>query len=582
MIRKSGLLIFLTLVAVLLVVVYVFAGFATRLGMVYTLEKAAGAEVNIDRVGISLAPLALDIRGLQITDKDQPTHNSVSFARARAALELWPALLGYYVVNDLSLEGLEFGSERRRPGKVFRGENADAEEAIDLSQVLRLDIPKADELLARINLQSKDKGQALREQIAGQKDQLAGVKDKLPERETLDNLEAQIKALTESKIENAADLAVKAEQLKTLQDSLRQEREKVRQAKDDLAQMRAGLKQAVADVRAAGEADWRRLKELANIQDGGLAPISQILLGNFWGEKIAQLETFYRLIQPYIPAEGGKGAADEVVDEPVLPNRILPLPYQPYPDFLIRNASLQWLVAGGEALVRVQNITAQHAIIDAPTTFNMDVEKMPRLALFTLSGDFAIRESMVTNVQWNMQDLVMEEFSLGGDDSRLQLNAGLLASEGSLKLVDRAVTQQAALILQKPEFSAAGNRYMEQLAQLLSRQAQIPLQLKAEGEISRPDVSVRSSLDKVIGDALLGEAREKLAAVEVQLRQEFDAMLHEQLGDESSWLATLDQQGTEVDGMDQKIEALLNAKLADMTSGAKDRLKESLLKRRPE
>lgn len=582
MIRKSGLLIFLVMLAVLLALVYVFAGFATRLGMVYTLEKAAGAEVNIDKVGISLAPLAIDIRGLQITDKDQPTHNSVSFARARAALEVWPALLGYYVVNDLSLDGLEFGSERRRPGKVYRGENTSAEEQIDLSQMLRLDIPNVDELLARINLQSIEKGQVLREQIAGQKDQLSGVKGKLPERETLDDLEAQIKALTQSKVENAADLATKAEQLKKLQDTLRQERDKVRQAKDELAQMRTGLVQAVAEVRAAGEADWRRLKELANIQDGGLAPLSQILLGNFWGEKIAQLETLYRLVRPYIPAEGGKGAEETAVAEPVLPNRILPLPYQPYPDFLIRNASLQWLVAGGETQVRVQNITTQHAIIDAPTTFNVNVDKMPRLAAFTLSGDFAVRGNMTTNVKWDMQGMLIDGFALGSGDNRLQLHAGLLASDGSLKLVDRTVAQQAALVLQQPQFTASGNRYMEQLADLLSRQGQIPLQLKAAGEISRPEVSVRSPLDKVIGDALLGEAREKLAAVETQLRQQLDKTLSDQLGDESGWLATLDQQGADLDGIDKEIEAMLNAKLADVTSGVKDRIKDSLLKRREE
>ena len=86
MIRKSGLLVFLALLAVVLAMVYLFAGFALRLGMVYSLEKVAGAEVNIDKVSVSLAPLALNIRGLEITDKNLPTHNSVSFDKAQAAI----------------------------------------------------------------------------------------------------------------------------------------------------------------------------------------------------------------------------------------------------------------------------------------------------------------------------------------------------------------------------------------------------------------------------------------------------------------------------------------------------------------
>ena len=583
MIRKSGLLVFIALLAVVLALVYLFAGFALRLGMVYSLEKVAGAEVNIDKVSVSLAPLALNIRGLEITDKNQPTHNTVSFVNARAALELWPALLGYYVVNDLSLDALEFGSERKRPGKVYRGENTNAEEQIDLTEMLRLDIPDADELMARVNLQAVEKGEALRERISQQKAQLDELKGKLPKQENLEKIQAQIKVLTDSKIENPADLANKAEQLKTLQEQLKNEREKVRQVKVELAEMREQLTQSIAELRAAGDADWQRLKQLANIEDGGLAPLSEILLGDFWGEKIARIESFYRLVKPYIPAEGGKGAGDEVAsEEPILPNRILPLPRQPYPDFLIKNAQLQWLVAGGEALIRVQNITAQHALIGSPTQFTMDIKELPRLKAFRLNGDFAILEEMITNLTWNMQGLELNSFALGGGENSLQLTAGLLASDGSLKLINNALTQQAELLLQQADFTAAGNRYMEQLADLLDRQSQIPLRIKAEGLLSDPDVSVRSSLDKVIGDALLGEARQKLAALESRLRSQLDDALGEQMGDQADWLAALNQQDGELDAIQGNIQEMLDAKLADVTSGAKDRLKDTLLKRRKE
>jgi uncharacterized protein (TIGR03545 family) len=582
MIRKSGLLVFLALLAVVLAIVYVFAGFALRLGMVYSLEKVAGAEVNIDKVRVSLAPLALNIHGLEITDKNQPTHNSVSFGHAQAALEVWPALLGYYVVNDLSLDGLEFGSERKRPGKVYRGKNANAEEQIDLSDVLKLDIPDAEALMARVNLQVPAKGEALREQIARQQEQLEALKRKLPKQENLEKIQTQIKALTDSKIENPADFASKAEQLKTLQDQLKNERDNVRQVKAELAEMRERLVQSVADLRAAGDADWQRLKTLANIDGGGLAPLSQILLGDFWGEKIARVESFYRLVKPYIPAKGGKGAGEVASEEPILPNRILPLPHQPYPDFLIKNARLQWLVAGGDAIIHMQNMTAQHALIGSPTQFNLEVSQLPRLAAFQLKGDFAILEEMITNLSWDMQGLELNAFALGHGENALQLTGGLLASDGSLKLVDNALTQQAELLLQNPGFTASGNRYMEQLADLLSQQTQIPLRLQAEGFLNNPDVSVRSPLDKIIGDALLGEARQKLAALESRLRSQLDDTLNAALGDQPDWLAALNQQDGELDVIQENIEEMLNAKLADVTSGAKDRLKDTLLKRRQE
>src|SRR5690606_17392731 len=576
MIRKSGWLVFLALLATVLLLVYVFAGTAIRIGMVYTLEKAVGAEVNIDKVSLSLSPLALTIKDLQITNKDKPTHNTISFTQANAALEVWPALLGYYVVNDLSVDGLAYGTERRSPGKVYRGELAEDSEKVDLAEVLQLDLPDADELMARANLQTEAKGEALQQQASAQKKQLESLKTQLPNKADLEKIQADIKALTDSKIENAADLAAKTEQLKKLQDSLKAEREKVRQVQQQLTQSREQLETAVTELRNANAADWKQLQQLANIGEGGLAPISQILLGGVWGNCIGQLEGIYRLVKPYIPEDFGKGEAADAEPEVTLPNRILPLPSQPYPDFLVRNARINWLIGGGEATISAQDITAQHHIINSATRFKLDVQQLPKLAAFSLNGDFAIRDQMVTNLNWDMAGLALDAMTIGDGERALNLAAGLLGSTGTLKLVDNQVEQQAQVVLQQPDFSSSGNKYIQQLAELLNKLAQIPLTLKATGLVSDPDVSVRSPLDRLLGDALLGEAKEKIAALETRLRQQLDSKLQQQLGAQSEWLALLDQQDSETNALQDSIDNMLNAKLASVKDNAKDRLKDSL------
>lgn len=576
MIRKSGWLVFLALLATVLLLVYVLAGTVIRIGMVYTLEKAVGAEVNIDDVSLSLSPLALTIEDLQITNKDKPTHNTISFTKANAALEVWPALLGYYVVNDLSIDGLAYGTERRSPGKVYRGELAEESEKVDLAEVLQLDLPDADELMARANLQTEAKGEALQQQANTQKKQLESLKSQLPNRENLEKIQADIKALTDSKIENAADLAAKTEQLKKLQDALKAERDKVRQVQQQLTQSREQLETAVTELRSASAADWKQLQQLANIGEGGLAPISEILLGDVWGDRIAQLESIYRLVKPYIPEDFGQGETADAEPEPTLPNRILPLPSQPYPDFLVRNARINWLIGGGEATISAQDITAQHHIINSATRFNLDVQRLPKLAAFTMNGDFAVRDQMVTNLQWDMDGFALDAMTIGGGESALNLAAGLLNSTGSLKLVDNQIDQQAQVVLQQPDFSSSGNKYIQQLAGLLNQQSQIPLTLGATGLLSDPDVSVRSPLDRLLGDALLGEAKEKVAALESKLRSQLDRKLEEQLGAQSEWLALLEQQDGEANALQGSIDNMLNAKLASVKDNAKDRLKDSL------
>jgi uncharacterized protein (TIGR03545 family) len=576
MIRKSGWLIFLAMLAAVLALVYLFLGTAIRLGMVYSLEQAVGAEVNINNVSLSLAPLALTVNNLQITDNAKPSHNTLSFGHARAALEVWPALLGYYVINELTVDGLAYGTERSSPGKVFRGPNADSADRVDLQQLLRLDLPTADELLARADLQTVARGEELQQLAQNQQQVLRDIQSKLPDKAKLAQIQADIKALTDSKITNPADLASKAAELKKLQDILRAERDNVKAVQQQLSQSREQLQGAVTALRDASKSDWQKLQQLANISDGGLAPISQILLGNFWGERIGQLEAVYRLAKPYIP----KNLADSSAgNEPTLslPTRILPLPSQLYPDFWIKNANVHWLIGGGEALVQIQDITAQHDIINAATRFTAQVTGLPQLSLLKLDGDFVILEQMVTNVNWQLQGIKVDSMAIGHGETLLQLASASLSTSGKLHLVDQQVKQQAQLVLQQAEFSQSSNKYVQQLATLLNQQTEITLNVNASGLISAPEVSIRSPLDKLLADAVMGEAKAKIAALETDLRATLDSTLQQQLGGQTDWLAMLNQQDSAAESLEGNIEQMLNAKLADVKEQAKDKLKDKLL-----
>ncbi|NRQ44213.1 TIGR03545 family protein [Rheinheimera sp. YQF-2] len=575
-IRKSGWLVFIVFFAALLALVYLLAGPAIRLGMVYSLEKTVGAEVNISKVSLELAPLALRINDLQITDAAKPTHNSLSFGHARASLELWPALLGYYVIEELTVDGLQYGAQRSSEGKVYRQPGVEGEK-VDIAKLLQVDLPDADELVARANLQTPAKADALKQLAATEQQQLKGLQDQLPTKETLAQYQADIKALTDSKITNAADLAAKAEQLQQLKDKLNAEKAKVAQVKQQLSQSKDSLQQAVAELKAASAADYTKVQQLANLTDGGLAGISQILLGDVWGARIAQLQSLYLLAKPYLPEK--TAATEDKTTEPevVLPNRILPLPGQPYPDFWVKTARVNWLIGGGEATIALQDVTAQHALINSATTFSLDVEQLPQLAAFKLNGDFAIMQQMVTNLNWQLEGLNLQPLTLGKGDTALDLAAGLISSTGKLNLTDDQIAQQASVVLAAANFNSSGNKYLQQLAALLNQQQQIPLNIATSGLISEPDVSIRSSLDKLLGDALLGEAKQKVAAYQSELQAKLNSQLQTALAGQQDWAALLTQQDGAAADASGSIEEMLNAKLADVKDQAKDKLKDKLL-----
>lgn len=568
MIRRKGWLIILGSIVGLLLLAYLLAGTAIRLGLIYALEDAVGAEVNIGKVSVQLAPVGVTIDKLQITDPAKPDYNSISFAQAKASVELWPAIKGYYIVNELAIDGMTYGQKRDSTGQVYR-QPVESGTKLDLAQLLNVDLPSTDELLARANLKTVEKGQAL-QQLAKQEQQaLEALKSNLPDKNTVAQYQADIKALTDSKIEGPADLAAKTEQFKVLQDKIKAEKAKLQQIQQQLGSSKEKLQLAVTELKQASDADWQQLQQLANLSDGGLVGISQILLGDAFAEQIAQLQSLYLLAKPYI--DDFKNKPDEPAKE-VDPN-------QPYPDFWVKNARINWLIGGGETTLTMQDITAQHQLIDAVTRFNLDVGSLPQLAKFSLNGDFAVLEQMIANASWQLDGLNLQPQSFGKGDTVIDIANALLNTSGSLKLTDNTISQQATVLLKNADFATAGNKYLQQLVGLLNNQQQIPFTIATSGLLTDPKVSIRSSLDKMLGDALLGEAKQKVAAYQQELQAKLNSQLQAQLGHQNEWLALLQQQDGNVAELDGNFEQMLNAKLAGVKEQAADKLKDKLLNR---
>jgi hypothetical protein len=172
--------------------------------------------------------------------------------------------------------------------------------------------------------------------------------------------------------------------------------------------------------------------------------------------------------------------------------------------------------------------------------------------------------------------MALENLTLGREQTALTLLAGLFSANGSLQLTDDQLKQQAKVLLKNANFDKTGNRYLDQLVGLLNQQGQIPLDVLAEGLISNPQVTIRSSLDRMLGDALLGEARQKIAQLQTQLRSELDSRLQQQLAGQQEWLSLLQQQETESKAIEAKLEALLGAKMGNLQDQLRNRLLDRL------
>ncbi|WP_413580559.1 TIGR03545 family protein [Bdellovibrio sp. HCB288] len=89
-----------------------------RRAMEWSGYKALGAEVNIADLKTSFFNAHISIKGIEFTDAEKPTHNSLKIGEIRFGM-LWDALLRVkFVINEAVVEQIEFGNQRSRPGKV--------------------------------------------------------------------------------------------------------------------------------------------------------------------------------------------------------------------------------------------------------------------------------------------------------------------------------------------------------------------------------------------------------------------------------------------------------------------------------
>ncbi len=134
-IRWSGLIGFTVLIALLAI----FWMFAAAPIIKFSIEKfgsdAVGAKIDVAEVELGFNPLVLSISGVEVTDKSAPMSNLVSFDSAVADLSLFPLLLGKSIIQDMSLEGVKFGSIRKTSGALENNDEERAEEVIEASAV---------------------------------------------------------------------------------------------------------------------------------------------------------------------------------------------------------------------------------------------------------------------------------------------------------------------------------------------------------------------------------------------------------------------------------------------------------------
>ena len=119
-IRKSGVVLCVIIVGLVVAFEMLFIDQIAKSALVSGLEAGVGSEVNVKGVDLSLTGGRFELKGLQITDPDKPTHNMVNVANLTADLNIADLLTKWVVVEEILVGELLTGDKREKPGQVYR------------------------------------------------------------------------------------------------------------------------------------------------------------------------------------------------------------------------------------------------------------------------------------------------------------------------------------------------------------------------------------------------------------------------------------------------------------------------------
>lgn len=575
-IRWPGLAAFAAIVGLLVIVSWLFLDAILKVTLEYGLGRLNGAEVNIQKVEHKWSPLTLTAYDVQATDPAKPSHNQVQLEKFSADVSAAELLLGRIHIEQLDVVGVRVDQARKQgEGEVYVAPSKEdiKEWASGSWEQLKVSLPSTDEIVQQVGLQTEQILTEAETQIEQQREQFEQAKAALPTKETLQQYQQQVKAITEGKVEGLGDIAARKEKLDNVKAAIRQDKEAIQKFQQQLSESADVVKIQIARVKEAPENDINRIRNFFQLNESGLQNVTGLLLGDKARQWSEYLLLAYEQLAPMLARSANTETVEKVRGEG---ESLSFVEDDAPPEFWIKQARTEVMIGDTAVNIDWQNITHQHDLLGQPTTYQARVDNGDLWQAFNLDGELSLLPSGIdAKQQWqlkgaNVKNLGLSDSSeltaaitsaLIDSDGRVLVRGNQLDGEAIIRMLDLAVTAQGS------------SKITNAIAQALAQLKRLDINTKVGGDILNPKLNLNSDLDQQLGKLLsqtaMAEAQTKLD----DIKSELSAKVENQLGPKNQLLEDITQLNGQAESFDQQLEELLKAKIED---SLKDKLKDRL------
>lgn len=584
--RPAGIISFAVIALAIGAFWWFAAGWLVKTAIEEVGSRAVGARVDLAAADVTFSPFGVRLHGLQVTNPEQPMENLVELKAIDAKVELLKALMGQVIIDDLGATGVRFNTPRTSSGEIKRAakpkteEQAEAESPLDLGAV-KDKLPTVDDIMAREPLITVTKATELKTTVEQKRTEIDKSVAALPTEDRLKEYETRIKQLTSEKISSIDELQKRKQELDKLKDDLRNDKRAIEAVRDQVRDTKNTLSTQYDSLKNAPKEDLARLMERYGLDSSGAANITRLLFGDTAKKWLETAQSWYTRLSGFMPAgDGGQQAA------PTAPPRgsgrfIHFATTNPTPDFLVRRARLGTELPLGNIDLQLGDVTHQPHILGRPMTLKASGEKLPAADRLTLNGvfDHVNPAAGKDNVEWTVSGWKVADVTLSKSSTLpLLLQNARVDVSGNLGLAGGAALNGAvdAKFVNAAWKSEAKEGWAAQVAKALTTIDKFSLNGKVQGDLSAPDISIKSDLDEQIKSSAMAQLKSKQAEFEQKLKARLEEEIEKSAGPYKEQLAALTQSEGSLDDRIKKMEEMLKAEMQSAVDSKKQEAEKQL------
>jgi len=589
-IRWSGLLGFVAVVAVLALFFFLAAGPLAKMAIESVGSKMADAKVEVDSVSFTVNPIGFELQDLTVANSDKPMENLLQFATAKAELELAPLLLGKAIIREMSVDGLEFDTPRTTSGalekkkktaKESASEQTSAEESKS-SPLDMVELPSAQEILAREQLKTESAGEAFQQSYKQNKAAIDDAVAAVPDSRALAQYEDELKKITSGKLKSLDDFKQRKKQLDDLKKRFKADKEAVAAARKVIADAKDDIREKLVALKNAPGEDIDNIKDKYQINATGAANLSGLLFGSEAAEWAQKALFWYEKIQPYLAAEEEK-KAQEQEPEQIRDGRFVHFPSaDPWPEFLLRDAHITAQVPLGKLLISAEDITDQQKVLGRPANIVIngaelhDVQDLTADLVLDHRGKVGNDTLTVTAKDWHLKGM---KLGIGGTE----LESAMAQLQGLAVVSDGRLDARTDVQFGQADFGGKGNTtFAKELRHALAGIKEFEVHAKASGKLKSPKVELGSDLDTRLKSAFNQRLNEKQQELEQKLQARLQEKLQNYTGDYADQLAELNKMDGSLADKMNNLNKMASSDLEDYEAQKKREAEEKAAKKRDE